>query len=460
MEIAETSEQKINELIRQQQSFFRSQQTRDLAFRKKHLKVLRAGIKKFETRLYDALWQDLHKSEQEAFLTEISIVWSEIENHLEHLSEWSAEENVSTSLALWPSSSRMVTEPLGVVLILAPWNYPVQLLLNPLVGAISAGCCAIIKPSPDVPHVATVLQEMIHEIFSPDHIALIQGSRPTNEILFSKKFDLIFFTGSTAVGKVVMKAAAEHLTPVVLELGGKSPCIVTDGISLKLAARRIMWGKCMNAGQTCIAPDYVLVTKGQKAELLKELKNAVSFLFGDDPRQSKHYGRIVTDHAYKRLQSLLKDQHLYAGGATDATERYMAPCILDEVNPEDEVMQGEIFGPILPVLEIENLEAAIDFVNARAKPLALYFFGSDQAATKVLQQTSSGGVCVNDTLLHIANHEMPFGGVGESGLGSYHGKQSFLTFSHRKPVLRSSKRIDLPFKYAPYRFYSWIKRIV
>ncbi len=456
----DTSEQFIDEILEKQRVFFASHQTKNIDFRLEQLKKFKQAINKYQQKIADALWNDLHKSFEEVYLTEISIVTQEIDYHLKNLRKWAKPKCVRTPLHVLPASSKIIYEPLGVSLIVAPWNYPFQLLMNSLVGSISAGNCAILKPSPYTQNTALVMQEMIKETFSPHYIHLVQGGRKTNEILFAKKFDIIFYTGSSSVGKVVMKAAAEHLTPLVLELGGKSPCIVEKDANLEIAAKRIAWGKTINAGQTCIAPDYILVHKSVKDKLIALLSQKIEQMYGSDIQKSNFYPRIVNEQAFNRLSGYLKQGTIKWGGKTDAAERFISPTILDDVLPEHQIMKDEIFGPILPVLTYENVEEAINFVNSNEKPLAFYYFGKSNKAKEVLYKTSSGGGCINDTLMHIANHKLPFGGVGNSGLGKYHGKNSFLSFSNQRGIVSTPVWIDVPLRYVPFKYFDWIKKII
>ncbi|MCF8295617.1 MAG: aldehyde dehydrogenase [Bacteroidales bacterium] len=456
----ETSESVIVDLLARQRAFFASHETKNLAFRLHQLKRLKQAIQQYQSKIEQALWTDLHKSPEEAYLTEISIVTGEIDNHLKKLKKWAKPRKVHTPIHVLPSSSQIIYEPLGVALIVAPWNYPFQLLINSLVGAISAGCCSILKPSPDTPSIARVMEDMIAEFFPPEYISLVQGGRETNTILFSKRFDIIFFTGSPMVGKVVMKAAAEYLTPVVLELGGKSPCIVDADANLEVAARRIAWGKLINAGQTCIAPDYLLVHQSVKEELLSKIVQSIREMYGENPRESRFYPRIVNHRAMDRLTDLLKEGKIYYGGEYDREEKYIAPTILDEVQPGFAIMQQEIFGPILPVISFNQIEEAISYVNQHEKPLAFYYFGKNKTAKDVLAKTTSGGGCINDTIMHIVNHDLPFGGVGNSGLGNYHGHNSFLAFSNQRGIINTPTWIDLPLKYVPFKYINLIKKIL
>ncbi|SKB63215.1 aldehyde dehydrogenase (NAD+) [Salegentibacter holothuriorum] len=455
----ETSAKEIAKIYKAQRAFFSSQETKSIDFRLQQLKKLKKAILQYEDKVNEALWKDLHKSKEEAFLTEISLLIEELNYHIKNLKSWAKPKKVGSPLQIKPSRSKILYEPLGVGLVIAPWNYPFQLTLNPLIGAISAGCCAVLKPSPDTPNVALVIEELILENFPTEYITVVQGGKEANQELFKFPFDVMFFTGSPGVGKIVMKAAAEHLSRVVLELGGKSPCIVNKDANLKTAGKRIAWGKIMNAGQTCIAPDYLLVHKAIKQDLLAEISVAFEEMLGDNIENSNYYGRIVNSAAMNRLKKYLKGD-VYYGGKIDLEEKYISPTILDNVTPEDEIMQEEIFGPILPVMEFEELTEALSYINGNEKPLALYYFGKDKTAKKVLQETSSGGACINDTLIHVANHKLPFGGVGNSGMGKYHGKESFLAFTHERGVVNSTTKLDIPLKYPPYKFFGLIKKII
>ena len=456
----ETSENLIIEHIAKHREFFATQQTKDVEFRLTQLRKLKKIILENQEKIEQALWKDLHKSPEEAYLTEISIVIGEIDNHISRLKEWAKPQNVSTPIHLLPSSSKVIYEPLGVALIIAPWNYPFQLLINSLVGAISAGCCSVLKPSPDTPTVAKVMESMIVENFDSSYISIVQGARETNTILFSQRFDIIFFTGSPKVGKVVMKAAAEHLTPVVLELGGKSPCIVDADANIDIAAKRIIWGKLINAGQTCIAPDYLFAHHSIKDELLNSMAKHIKEMYGENIKESRFYPRIVNEQAMERLTGLLKEGKIHTGGEFDIKERFIAPTIIDEVHPDFLIMQTEIFGPILPVMTFDKIEEPIEYINKNEKPLAFYYFGKNKKAKEVLAKTTSGGACINDTLMHIANHKLPFGGVGNSGMGKYHGHESFLAFSNKRAIVFSPTWIDLPFKYIPFKYFKIIKKII
>lgn len=435
-------------------------ETRDIGFRVTKLKQLRDAILSSEERIEAALWQDLHKSAYESYLTEISIVLQELDDHIRHLRRWAKPHKVATPMQLFGSRSRIVCEPLGVVLIIAPWNYPVQLLMAPLIGALAAGNCVVLKPSPYTPHVSAVMADLVADVFAPEHVTVVQGGREINQQLFAERFDYLFFTGSPSLGKVVMKAAAEHLTPVTLELGGKSPCIVDQDADLELAARRLVWGKFLNAGQTCIAPDYLLVQSNVKAHLLERIGHYIRAFYGVQPRESLDYPRIVRVEAVDRIAGLMRSGTIIHGGEINREERYIAPTVIDGIQPDNPVMQEEIFGPVLPVMEFHALEEAIRYVNAHEKPLALYYFGNRTSARKVLANTTSGGACINDTIMHIANPHLPFGGVGNSGMGRYHGRDSFLTFSNRRSVLYSATRWDIPLKYPPFGSLNALKKLL
>ena len=460
MAITNTPNEQIVKIAAAQKAFFRSGKTLDIDYRLSALKRLKAAIKRWEKPLIEALWADLHKSYEEAYLTELSIVLGEIDNHIRHLKSWASPKRYSTPLKMFPSRSKVISEPLGNSLIISPWNYPVQLLLNPLVGAISAGCTAILKPSPYVESVSKVIEELISESFDEEYIAVVQGNRDVNTTLLEQRYDIIFFTGSPSLGRKVMAAAAKNLTPVVLELGGKSPCIVDKGADLGTIARRIAWGKSLNAGQTCIAPDYLLVHKDVKEALIAAIAQEFKSLLGDNPKECRHFVRIVNDKAFDRLVGYLDGAEVVVGGEHDKATRYIAPTIIDNVSLDNPIMQEEIFGPIFPVVTFSNIDEAISLVTEREKPLALYYFGDNKTANHVLKHTSSGGACVNDTIMHIANEKLPFGGVGNSGMSSYHGRESFDVFSHRRAVVTTPTWLDIPCRYMPYKMFSLVKKIL
>ncbi|MBO4234466.1 aldehyde dehydrogenase [Riemerella anatipestifer] len=456
----ETPKAQISALVQKQKAFFATQQTKAIDFRLKQLSLLKQAILKYQPEIEEALWKDLHKSKEEVYLTEISIVLSEINYHLKKIKSWARPKRVWSPISVLPASSRIIYEPLGVALIISPWNYPFQLLINPLVGAISSGCCALLKASPDAPNLANVVEKMLTEYFPLDYIALVKGGRETNTYLLEERFDFIFFTGSPSLGKVVMKAAAENLTPIVLELGGKSPCIVDKDANLNLAAKRIAWGKLINAGQTCIAPDYLWVHRSVKKELLEKIAHHIKEMYGSDVKSSPFYPRIINDKSVERLSKFLNEGNIYLGGEVDFNQKYIAPTIIDNVEPHFAIMQEEIFGPLLPVIAFNHIDEPISYINQYAKPLALYYFGKNKTAKEVISKTSSGGGCINDTLMHIANHRLPFGGVGNSGMGKYHGKYSFLAFSNERAIVKTPTFLDLPFKYVPFKFFKWVKKLI
>ena len=458
MTLTSTTPERIREIRGKQARYFHSGATMDVAVRKSNLKAFEKAVLKWEKPLCDALWADLHKSYEEAYMTEISILLGEIRTHIRKIGNWTRQTCVPTPLKMFPSMSRIISEPLGTALIISPWNYPVQLLLTPLVGAISAGCTAVLKPSPYVPNVSKVIEDMIADTFPEDYIAVTQGHRDVNAALLEERWDIIFFTGSPSLGRRVMTAAAKYLTPVVLELGGKSPCIIDKDADINVAAKRVAWGKTLNAGQTCIAPDYLMVHEEVKDRFLKALGKAFAELLGSNPQESGHFVRVVNDAAFERLTGYFKDGNIVFGGHTDKAERYIEPTVLDNVCPDSPVMQEEIFGPIFPVLTFRNISEVTEFVTSREKPLALYYFGKN--GDYVLKHTSSGGSCLNDTILHIANEHVPFGGVGMSGMGSYHGKLSFDAFTHYRSNIVTPTSIDLPFRYMPYKFFKMVKSLL
>lgn len=458
-----TSNERVDLILTEQKKYFRTGATRAISYRKVQLRKLLSAIDSYEDRLCEALWLDLHKSRQEAYLTEIAIVKEEIALQLRKLSKWAKPKRACTPITMFPSKSLIVKEPLGTVLIVSPWNYPFQLLINPLVGAISAGCTAVLKPSPYVSHVAKVLQKMISETFPEEYIALVQGDRTVNGYLFSRKLDLIFYTGSPAVGHKVMEAAAANLVPTILELGGKSPCIVSAQADIPLAARRIAWGKALNSGQTCIAPDYILIDRQVKDEFVAAFAKALEQLYGTDIHSSQHYCRMVSDRAFDRVASYIAGEKILYGGRCIKEERFIEPTLIDNPDPESPCMKEEIFGPVFPVISLPSedfLQRVEDFVLDREKPLAFYYFGKQSDGLDLIDRTSSGGACINDTIMHIVNGNIPFGGVGNSGMGHYHGKESFEAFSHSRSVVCNPTWVDLPFRYMPYKFFALVKKLM
>lgn len=442
----------MNTLLQSQKAFFRSGKTRSIPFRIASLKKLKAVISDHEKEILAAVYEDLHKEATDAYATEISGVYTEIKLAIGNVSDWAVREKVPTPFFMRPSKSYIYKEPYGVALIIAPWNYPFQLLILPLVGAIAAGNTAILKPSEISPRTAAILEKIIRAAFPPEYICVVQGGAPETKALLELPVDYIFFTGSVPVGKAVMAAAAKNLTPLTLELGGKSPAIVHQTANLQTAANRISWGKFLNAGQTCIAPDYVLAHESIRDAFLEELAKVIVKFYGRDASTHPRYCRIINDRHFERLTALLDKTKVVYGGKTDAASRYIEPTLLSPADWNDSIMQEEIFGPLLPVLPYSDLDDAIRRINERPKPLALYMFVNDKAVRrKIIRETSFGGGAVNNTIMHIVSHHLPFGGVGQSGLGRYHGKYSFETFSHTKSILRSYNRTDIVDIAKPYR---------
>lgn len=435
--------------LQAQRAFFASGATKPLTFRLHQLTQLKTAISQRQAEIVEAAKADLGRPEYEGYF-EVGVLM-ELNYIIKQLKSWAKPRKVSLPLTFLPGSAWVQPDPLGVVLIIGPWNYPFQLVMSPLMGAIAAGNCAILKPSELAPATSRVVAQLIKDTFDPCYVAAIEGGVETAQTLLAEKFDHIFFTGGTRVGQQVMVAAAKQLTPVTLELGGKSPCIIDRDVNIEIAAKRIAWGKFVNAGQTCIAPDYLLVQADVKPALLTALQQTIRHFFGDDPATSPDFGRIVNDRQFERLSQLLSNEEIVIGGQTEPLTRYIAPTILHNVSWDAPVMQDEIFGPILPVLTYQTIDEAIAAINARPKPLALYLFTRDQALqAKVLHATSSGGACLNDVFLQVAVWDLPFGGVGTSGIGAYHGKASFDTFSHLKSVLKKPFWLDATWRYAPY----------
>ena len=443
--------EEIEQLAGRQRLFFAGGKTREFYFRREQLLLLRTLIEKNEGRIVEALSADLKRSPGESFFAELLLLKAELNGAIACLRAWMKPEHVPTPLSLSPGSSRIVPEPYGNVLVIAPWNYPLLLLFSPLIGAMAAGNCIIIKPSEVSSHTSSLVGSLVKEHFNPDYLAVVEGGAEETRALLTLRFDYIFYTGSTAVGRIVMEAASRHLTPVTLELGGKSPCVVDRDVDVKIAARRIAWGKFMNAGQTCVAPDFLLVHHSMKDDLVREISCSIKDFYGDDPRKSPDYARIISDRHFKRLTALLGGGRIAAGGEAVQEERYIAPTVLEGISWESAIMEEEIFGPLLPVLTYETVEEVIGRLRERPKPLALYVFSRRRDfVEKVTGETSSGGVCINDTIVHLASKHLPFGGVGESGMGSYRGKKTFDTFSHRKSILERSTALDPLFRYPPY----------
>lgn len=436
--------------------------TRSMDWRIRQLDALGRFLEEREREILDALHADLGKPEMEAYGAEVSYVANDVDHTRKHLRHWMKAEKVSSPLVVQPGQSYVVREPLGVVLIISPWNYPFQLLMAPLVAALAAGNCAVLKPSEVAPTTSSLLARWLPR-YLDDCVKVVEGGVPETTRLLEQRFDHIFYTGNGKVARIIMTAAAKHLTPVTLELGGKSPCIVDASADLDVAAKRIVWGKFFNAGQTCVAPDYVLVEESVHDALLDRMVAVVRSFYGDDPQKSPDFARVVNERHLQRLIRLLEGQTLACGGSHDANDRYLAPTILRDVSSDADVMQEEIFGPILPVIAVPHVDAAIAFVNRRDKPLALYVFSQRESVqAKVRDRTSSGGMSINHVWLHLAVPELPFGGVGESGMGAYHGKHGFETFSHRKSVLKKPTQIDPPLLYPPYTESKakWVRRLL
>lgn len=452
----------IKGLLEKQRTYFATGETKEVKFRKEMLKKLKNAISSNEKAITEALHKDLRKHEFEAYATEIGFVLVDLKKAISHIEKWAKPRSVPTPLFHFNGTSYVQPEPRGVTLIISPWNYPFQLLFAPLVGNIAAGNTTILKPSELAPATSAIAAKIIGETFSPEYIAVVEGGIPESEALLNEKFDYIFFTGGTNVGRIVYQAAAKHLTPVTLELGGKSPCIVDRDANISMTAKRIVWGKFINAGQTCIAPDYILVDKSVKAQLVAKMIEYIKKFFGDDAQKSDAYPRIINERHHSRLASYISEGNLLFGGRHDVSDLFIEPTLLDGVSPEAAVMTDEIFGPILPILEYDNIKETIDFINARQKPLAMYIFCKNEGKVqRILGETSAGGVTVNDTLLHIANGYLPFGGVGESGIGAYHGQLSFDIFSHQKAVLRRTFLVDDPVRYAPYKLnIGWLRKLM
>ncbi len=436
----------------QQRQYFAEGKTKSIRHRLEFLNRLEHSILKHENDIMEALRKDLNKAPFEAYATEIGMVLEEIRFVGKHLRGWARPRQVRTPITNFPSVSRIYSEPFGVVLIMSPWNYPFQLAISPLVGAIAAGNCAIVKPSNYSPNTSVVIELILSEVFPKEYVAVIQGGREANQTLLEQKFDYIFFTGSVAVGKMVMRAASEFLTPVTLELGGKSPCIVDETANLEIAARRIVWGKFINSGQTCVAPDYLLVHHSVKAALLEKMKKYIHQFYGEEACMSDSFPKIINEKHFDRLLDLIKNESIVIGGTSSRERNQISPTILNNVKWNSPVMAEEIFGPILPVLEFKNLNEVITMVNNHPKPLALYYFTTKKEnERRIIKSISYGGGCINDTIMHLATSYMPFGGVGDSGMGRYHGKDSFDTFSHKKSVLKKANWLDVPLRYPPYK---------
>ncbi len=446
------TEQEINSLVTRQRKFFQTGATLPVSVRITALRGLYTAIVKYENEIHDALKKDLGKSGFESYMCETGLVLEEISYMLKHIRRFAGEKRVRTPLAQFHSRSFKKPSPYGVTLIMSPWNYPFMLTLSPLVDALAAGNTAVVKPSAYSPNTSEILRKILSQCFDPQYVAVVTGGRAENTCLLREHFDYIFFTGSQTVGKEVMRNAAEYLTPVTLELGGKSPCIVDQTADIRLAARRIVFGKYLNCGQTCVAPDYIYCHRSVKDSLVKEIQRQIQLQYGEEPLHNPDYGKIINKKHFDRILGLIEEKKIVHGGNSDRDTLRIEPTVLDNVTFADPVMQEEIFGPLMPVLVFDNLDEAITRINAMPHPLALYFFTSDKAAAKdVTSRCGFGGGCINDTIIHLATTEMGFGGFGESGMGAYHGKTGFDTFSHYKSIVDKKTWIDLPMRYQPYR---------
>lgn len=441
----------IENTVNYQRILYNSKITRPLAFRLYALKSLKEAIIKNESKILAALQKDLQKSSFEGYMTEVGMVLDELSYVINNLSKWARVKGVRTPIAHFSAKSFIMPEPYGVILIMSPWNYPFQLALTPLIGAIAAGNCCVLKPSAYAPATSQVVCDLLKQVFDQQHVSVVQGGRQENQSLLEQKFDYIFFTGSIAVGKIVMKAAAENLTPVTLELGGKSPCIVDKTANLKLAAKRLVFGKLLNAGQTCVAPDYLLVHEDIKDKLLENIKACVNEFLGKEPLLNPDYPKTINERHFQRLIALMEHETIIMGGKSDPQTLKIELTLLDNCTFASKIMQEEIFGPIFPIITFRNHEKMIRDINSGAKPLALYLFAQDtKLENMVLTGIAFGGGCINDTIIHLANTRLPFGGVGESGMGGYHGKKSFDTFTHYKSIIKRSYSVDLDMRYHPY----------
>lgn len=440
----------INKLVKVQRQYYNTGKTRDISFRLEKLKRLKSVVLENEEKILLALKTDLNKSNFEGFMTEVGMFYSELDFAIKNIRKWSKTKRVKSSMVNFPSVSKIIPQPYGVTLIMSPWNYPFQLALIPLVWSVAAGNCVILKTSEYSVSTSGIVKEIIEKIFSKEHVAVAQGGQEESEKLLLEKFDYIFFTGSTNVGKIVMKSASEYLTPTTLELGGKSPCIILKDADIDLTAKRLTWGKLINAGQTCVAPDYVLVHEDSKDELIEKIKYYSIKYFGDNPCNNEQFPKIINERHFNRIVSLIDiDKVVYGGDYNNETLK-IEPTIVDNVNWDDNIMKEEIFGPIFPILTYKDLDEVIQEIIQRPNPLALYIFTkNNKLENRVLEMIPAGGCCINDTITHIATNYLPFGGVGESGMGSYHGKAGFDTFTHYKSVLKKLK-LDIPIRYAPY----------
>lgn len=450
----------IQDIVNAQNAFFSTHQTKDVAYRKQYLKQLKQEIEAQEDAICEALYADFKKPKFESLATETQLVLAELSYALKNIERWSRPEPIESSWTNFPSKDWIQYEPFGKVLIISPWNYPFMLTLAPVIGALAAGNTVVIKPSELSPNTSRIIAEIIKKVFPPEYVTVVEGGVDVSQALLSEKWEYIFFTGSTQVGKIVYKSAAEHLTPVTLELGGKNPCVVDETASLKLAAKRIVWGKFINAGQTCLAPDYILVHTSKKKDLVEAIKGQITSFYGPDIQKSPDFARITTEKHFKELKTMLQGQTLLFGGTCNDSESYVEPTLVDEPNLNSKLMEGEIFGPILPIISYEKEQDLHQYISNYGKPLAFYLFSTNKRFQKrLLSQYSFGGGTINDTVIHISNKRLPFGGVGASGIGGYHGKHSFELFSHKKSMVKRANWLDIPMRYPPYTLpIRWVKR--
>lgn len=460
----------ITEIIKKQRIYFEKHQTKDVVYRIKKLKELKRIIESRKDEIFEALESDLGKCETESYMTEVGMVLDDLGYIIKHTKKWSKKEYHLTPLAQFPSASYRIAEPYGITLIISPWNYPFLLTMQPLIGAICAGNCAVIKPSEFSPATSKIMQSLIKEVFDESYVAVILGNKDVCQELLQNKFDYIFYTGGTNVGKIVMQSAAKYLTPVTLELGGKSPCIVENKSNIDLAAKRIIFGKLLNCGQTCVAPDYVLVNKNVKEQFIKECKKYILKFIGDNWKENKEYPKMINVKHFERVINLINGNQIIYGGHFDKNTLKIEPTLIEikeilkknkyQNIDNEKVMQEEIFGPVLPIITYENLDDVVEYINSHEKPLALYLFtNSKKSENKILKEVAFGGGCINDTIIHLASSKLGFGGVGYSGIGEYHGKYSFQTFSHYKSIVKKSILLDLPMRYHPYKkiYYKLIR---
>lgn len=444
-------EKNINMVVEHQRKFFNTKETLDINKRIYYLKKLKSVILKYENEINQALYEDLGKSPSESYMCEVGLTLSELSYQIKHIKRWSRAKRHITDLTNFHGKSYSVFGPYGVVLVMAPWNYPFMLTMEPLIGAVAAGNCVVAKPSAYSPATSSIIKKILEQVFDDSYVAVVEGGRAENTELLEQRFDYIFFTGGVNVGKLVMEKAAKNLTPVSLELGGKSPCIIDKTANLKLAAKRLAFGKYLNLGQTCVAPDYLLIEETVKEKFLDILIDTVKKMYGENPLENQNYGKMINEKHYRRVMGLIDERKVILGGKGIEEQLRIEPTVLDNVTESDDVMQEEIFGPVLPVITYKEINDAVQFIETRPHPLALYIFSNDRKVQKLFtEKVTFGGGCINDTILHLATSRMGFGGVGNSGMGAYHGIKSFQTFSHEKSILRKYNWIDMPMRYQPY----------